>query len=121
MTKIENLFRRLRGYHPTKDIEPPLTGQALSKAISRVRSEKTAPIEKPSIIEARIYESGTVGTTATKEPYVIIQATLSDGRIIASYQHTYVPHEDAVREFAAGIPDDEWFAFDPNHPAESRI
>jgi hypothetical protein len=115
--KIELLYKKLTGIDPRKDLEPPLIGQALLKALRKVRSGEINTLTGVTIESVSILDSG----IEAHEPYFIMQATLSNNKEMVTYQCKPVPHQDMLRETAERVPPSEWIIFDPAHPAESGI
>jgi len=81
MKKGERLFAKLCGYNP-KDIEPPLSGPEIWRAIAHKRHQPTSTQfpQVNSSSEQYVTRYSTVENhSKEKDPYYIIERVMSDG------------------------------------------
>lgn len=123
MASLENIYKRYTGINPSKDIEPPLSGCRLQKAVKALKRhpkpDPHASLSPPTIDNAWLYDHG----REVEEPFTVVIANFSDGSVQAAYLFQPPPeHDIPLVDFAKNsVPPNSWFPFDPEHPSDSGL
>lgn len=121
MSNVESLYKKLTGLDPRKDLEPPLTGQELLRAIQRLKTQSVTPFPALATIQdVSIFDCGVEGTGEFGyEPFTVLVATLSDGSTAGYWLPQSPPDKHKLLEFARNLPKNQWFLVKSDLPASA--
>jgi len=110
MARLETIYERLTGLDPKKDLEPPLRGQRLAKAIHQLRnpllpSGDIFQLNKPIAYE--MLESG----VEAEEKYTLVGRRFEDGRLEAAFVFGVCLEPNKIAEFAEMISPRFWIPY----------